>query len=162
MKEIIYFAYGSNLNIEEMNKRCPSSNILGSTILKDYKLVFKGSSQGKSYLTIEESPNSIVPIEIYQISSLDEKRLDIYEGYPNLYSKNEISLPFKNPNSKELQEIKGIIYIMNPLYSYNKPSYSYYLICQKGYLDFQFDLQYLEDALKESQSKKLNKNIFPL
>ncbi|HIS18262.1 MAG TPA: gamma-glutamylcyclotransferase, partial [Candidatus Coprovivens excrementavium] len=43
MKEIIYFAYGSNLNIEEMNKRCPSSNILGSTILKDYKLVFKGS-----------------------------------------------------------------------------------------------------------------------
>ena len=38
-----YLAYGSNLNLNEMKVRCPSAKMIGSTILKDYELIFRNS-----------------------------------------------------------------------------------------------------------------------
>ena len=148
-KDNYYFAYGSNLNHVQMLTRCPNSILIGKTMLENYKLAFKGSKEGLAYLTIEPSPNSNVPIGIYKISKKKKKRLDIYEGYPKLYKKEIINIPL---NDKET--ISGIIYIMNPLYSYNIPSYSYYLICEEGYRNFDFDSSYLEEALKDINKKK--------
>ena len=39
-----YIAYGSNLNLEQMARRCPTAKMIGSTTLKNYRLMFRGGS----------------------------------------------------------------------------------------------------------------------
>jgi len=143
-----YLAYGSNLNIDQMSLRCPYSIPLGKSYLKDYRLVFKGLERSRSYLTIEESEGSIVPIGIYLITEEDEKQLDLYEGYPSSYEKTHLPIEFNN------ETITGLIYIMQPYFSYNIPSNGYLNTCLKGYQDFSFKEDYLLEALNISNSKK--------
>ena len=47
-----YLAYGSNLNVKQMQFRCPDARIVGTAEISNYQLLFKGSKTG-SYLTIE-------------------------------------------------------------------------------------------------------------
>ena len=76
MEKRYYIAYGSNLNVQQMRMRCPNASILGTAVLKDWELLFKGSGTG-FYLTIERCENSSVPVAIWEI---DEKALDRYEA----------------------------------------------------------------------------------
>ena len=41
-----YLAYGSNLNVRQMKYRCPTAKIVGTAIIKDYELLYKGSKTG--------------------------------------------------------------------------------------------------------------------
>ena len=53
MKEKRYYiAYGSNLNVGQMRMRCPSARIIGTSVLKDYELLFKGSKTGSFPISI--------------------------------------------------------------------------------------------------------------
>lgn len=47
-----YTAYGSNLNVRQIMERCPNAEIVGTSEIPNYELLFKGSRTG-SYLTIE-------------------------------------------------------------------------------------------------------------
>ena len=67
MKEY-YLAYGSNLNLEEMKFRCPTAKAIGTVMLDNYKLVYKGKTDDFSYLTIEECEGTYVPLGLYEIS----------------------------------------------------------------------------------------------
>lgn len=148
-----YIAYGSNLNIEHMKKICPYSTPIGPIKLQNYRLVFKGTNL-KSYLTIEPCEGSEVPVGIYQITSFDEARLDFYEVVPTLYSKETITVTYND------EQLEALIYIMNPMYSYNLPSSIYISNCLKGYKDFKFNPEYIENALsttKDNIAKKLVK-----
>ena len=51
MEKRYYIAYGSNLNVRQMMMRCPTARLIGTSVIKDYRLMFKGSQTG-SYLTI--------------------------------------------------------------------------------------------------------------
>ena len=83
MSKRYYIAYGSNLNISQMRMRCPGARIIGTSVIEDYQLLFKGSKTG-SYLTIEPMEGAEVPVVIWEVTETDEKALDRYEGYPNL------------------------------------------------------------------------------
>ena len=82
MEKRYYIAYGSNLNVRQMMMRCPTARLIGTSVIKDYRLMFKGSQTG-SYLTIEQSLGSEVPVGVWAVSEADERALDRYEGYPN-------------------------------------------------------------------------------
>lgn len=41
-----YLAYGSNLDMERMGKRCPYAVVVGTTEIKGYRLLFKKSKTG--------------------------------------------------------------------------------------------------------------------
>lgn len=43
MEENLYFAYGSNLDLEQMAQRCPDAEIVGPVRLENYELRFCGS-----------------------------------------------------------------------------------------------------------------------
>ena len=75
-----YIAYGSNLNIPQMRVRCPGARIIGTSVIPDYELLFKGSKTG-SYLTIEPKAGASVPVAAWEVSEDDELALDHYEGY---------------------------------------------------------------------------------
>jgi hypothetical protein len=47
MQKRYYIAYGSNLNIRQMRMRCPHARVIGTAVIKDYELLFKGSLTGK-------------------------------------------------------------------------------------------------------------------
>ena len=91
MSKRYYIAYGSNLNIPQMRMRCPGARIIGTSVIEDYQLLFKGSKTG-SYLTIEPMEDAEVPVVIWEVTETDEKALDRYEGYPNFYYKKEMTL----------------------------------------------------------------------
>ena len=52
MENKLYIAYGSNLNLPQMAKRCPAAKVVGTSEIKDYALVFRGSGHG-AVATIE-------------------------------------------------------------------------------------------------------------
>lgn len=43
MEETLYFAYGSNINLEQMEHRCPDALLVGPVTLQNYELQFRGS-----------------------------------------------------------------------------------------------------------------------
>ena len=67
-KKFYYLAYGSNLNLYHMSNMSEGARVVGTTILKGYRLVFKGSAEGYAYLTIEEYPveESLLEFLLYQ------------------------------------------------------------------------------------------------
>lgn len=128
-----YLAYGSNLNIDKMKLRCPKAKPLNKVNdikinkLLGWKLVFN------RYATIIKDKNSFVPVGIYKITKFCEKSLDLYEGYPQLYSKMYLTI-----NSTLF-----MTYVLNN-YGLLKPSKTYLNEIKKGYKNFSLDINYLK------------------
>lgn len=140
METKIYAAYGSNMNLEQMASRCPAAKVIGTGILEDYKLTFRGLYKGVA--NIEPCKGKKVPIVLWEITENCEAALDIYEGYPRLYEKREVKV-------KTGTKIKrAMAYIMTAEYN-NKPSLptGYYLgVINQGYLDNGLELETLKQA----------------
>ena len=130
-----YLAYGSNLNVEQMKRRCPNAIKIGTTYINDYKLEFR------YYLTIVRSIGSKVPVGIWQVDENDEASLDIYEGYPSFYRKEYIEITFDN------KKVNALVYIMNDVREKCKPSDVYLETCRQGYRDFDLDVSYLNNLI---------------
>lgn len=143
-----YLAYGSNLNKEQMKRRCPTAVPVGSALIKDYRLLFKGSLTG-AYLTIEKAKGKSVPVGVWKINDSDELALDKYEGYPTFYYKKEIDIICMNASGQQ-KPIKAFIYIMDEKCKVNVPSNYYLRVCLDGYKDFNFDFKYIKEAYKVS------------
>lgn len=148
-----YLAYGSNLDTTSFYKRCPNAKLVTTATMQGYKLSFKRLNElSNTYLTIEKDESSEIPIAIYKISTEDEKALDYYESiHTNLYYKVETELLLHN------QRVLTLTYIMNDSSIYGLPSDDYYKLVRKGYMEHDFDIKYLEEALQRSK-KWVNKN----
>lgn len=150
MSKRYYIAYGSNLNIPQMRMRCPEARIIGTSVIKDYQLLFKGSKTG-SYLTIEPMEGAEVPVVIWEVTETDEKALDRYEGYPNFYYKKEMTLDIKGIRTGKVRRRDAFAYIMHEERELGIPSWYYVNTCLDGYRAFGFDEKYLFDAIRISR-----------
>ena len=144
-----YIAYGSNLNIPQMRMRCPGARIIGTSVIPDYELLFKGSKTG-SYLTIEPKAGASVPVAAWEVSEEDELALDRYEGYPAFYYKTEMVLPIKGIRTGKVRRRRVFVYIMHEERSIGLPSASYVRVCREGYQAFGFDENFLMGAIRRS------------
>ena len=144
-----YIAYGSNLNIPQMRVRCPGARIIGTSVIPDYELLFKGSKTG-SYLTIERSAGASVPVAVWEVSEEDELALDRYEGYPAFYYKTEMVLPIKGIRTGKVRRRRVFVYIMHEERRLGLPSARYVAVCREGYNAFGFGQRYLTDAIQRS------------
>lgn len=150
MEKRLYIAYGSNLNIEQMQMRCPGARVIGTAEIPGYQLLFKGSRTG-SYLTIEPKADAKVPVVVWEVSERNERVLDLYEGYPTFYYKQDMVLPITNIDTGKTRRRKVFVYIMHEERPIGIPSQAYIDTCVEGYEDFGFDLDYLERALEISK-----------
>lgn len=141
-----YIAYGSNLNVSQMAFRCPDAKLIGKTVMKDWRLLFKGSKTG-SYLTIEREAGSTVPVGVWEVSERDELMLDRYEGYPTFYYKKHLVL------MRNGEPCDAFVYIMHENRPIGIPSMSYVNTCREGYRNFGMDEAILEEALEYSIEK---------
>ena len=152
MNKRYYLAYGSNLNVRQMTLRCPDARIIGTAVISDYRLMFKGSKSG-SYLTIEEAPGMEVPVGVWEVSDRDELALDRYEGYPGFYYKKELTLPIEGIRSGKVRMRDAFVYIMHEERSLGVPTPSYLQTCLTGYKHFGFDPMHLFEAYAYSRTE---------
>ncbi len=131
---MLYFAYGSNLNHFQMKRRCKDSLFLKKINLKSFKLTFRSKYRAAD---IEPKKNSIVTGGLFEISKSDEKKLDIYEDFPNLYKK----FYFYHYGKKVMT------YTMVNKTPFRFPTERYLRVIEQGYKDCRLDKNLLKKAL---------------
>lgn len=104
----LYFAYGSNMNLNQMAFRCPDAEVIESVQVEGYRLAFRGSGVA----TILPEKDSRVEGVLWRVSADDERNLDVYEGYPRLYGKEKIEVQLPSG-----QRIGTMVYCMNNPYA---------------------------------------------
>ncbi|MED1643044.1 gamma-glutamylcyclotransferase [Brevibacillus agri] len=140
----LYAAYGSNLNIDQMKRRCPESFVIGSGLIEGYELEFR------FFANIIKSPGHQVPVVIWSISERDLRTLDHYEGVANgLYYKETLKVKLEElEENGHFSEIDAMVYIMNTTVNrpIQAPSLPYYEIVRQGYLQNALEIRSLAVA----------------
>lgn len=132
-----------------MAHRCKSAKLYGKGILKGYRLLFKGRKDN-AYLSIEPCKNNTVPVAIWDIQPEDERYLDVYEGYPTFYYKQDVEVELDTGEA-----IIAMAYIMTSKMKdrihLNLPSEKYYEAVMEGYNSHGFDPKYILTAIELSE-----------
>jgi gamma-glutamylcyclotransferase (GGCT)/AIG2-like uncharacterized protein YtfP len=147
-----YLAYGSNLNVVQMQFRCPTARVVGTAEIKDYELLFKGSKTG-SYLTIEPKVGASVPVAVWSVETADVAALDHYEGYPDFYYKKEVKARYTGIKTGLKRTVTAFVYIMHEERPLGIPTKRYTRTCIEGYRAFGFDENILLDAVDRSYAE---------
>ena len=135
----LYIAYGSNLNLPQMDRRCPTATVAGISELKGYELLFRGVA------TVEPKTDGRVPVLLWNITPVDEVALDRYEGWPNLYRKEMMDVELEG------KTVSAMVYVMNQGRPLRMPSDYYYGVIEDGYRTAGFDTAVLEQALDRTE-----------
>ena len=146
MRTKYYLAYGSNINLPQMEVRCPDAIVAGTAILNDYELVFRGNNY-RAVANIEKKIGAYVPVVLWSISSSDEKALDRYEGWPTLYVKKILKVKMRG------EIISATAYVMNKGRCFGAPSSHYLETIADGYDSFGFDMRPLYDAAERDEAR---------
>lgn len=131
---MLYFAYGSNLNKVQMQKRCPDSVPIAKVKLKEFKLVFNRVAD------IIENKGEVVEGAVYDVSVRDIRNLDAYEGYPRLYKKLNVLV---QDNQGKTYEAFVYVMVTKGLAS---PAKHYFDIIAEGYGDWGLPIHKLNKA----------------
>ena len=117
-----------------MKKRCKDSIFLKKITVSNFRLTFRSKYRAAD---IEPKKNSRVPGALFDISKIDEKKLDVYEDYPVLYKKYYFTHYGK----------KVMTYTMVKKTSFKFPTERYLDIVKQGYEDCELDKKFLKKAL---------------
>ncbi|MEA5048756.1 MAG: gamma-glutamylcyclotransferase family protein [Eubacteriales bacterium] len=142
MSNRVFAAYGAGLNRAEMVKHCPTAKPIGSTELKNYRLMFRGGN-ACAVATIEKAKGCGVPALIWELTPQDEAALDRWIGMPEQYRKETVKVRW-NGTSMDV-----LVYILIGNKSRNKPSAFYYSTLLEGYRAAGFDAGILKTAVQE-------------
>ena len=149
---MLYIAYGSNMNLEQMDYRCPNSYVVGNGKLKAHRLVFNYHAD----VIKTDNENDFVPVVVWNIADSDWARLDMYEGYPSYYIKETVNVILDNGKIE-----KAVVYVMaenrKGIYP---PAQSYFDGIREGYIENGIDVEYLYEALEYSMNNKTEYNKY--
>jgi gamma-glutamylcyclotransferase (GGCT)/AIG2-like uncharacterized protein YtfP len=94
MREMYYFAYGSNMDEIQMTERCPFSVKRNTGSLLNHRLFFSHNSKKwkGGVLSVKPEPGKIVWGIVFEITPEDLQSLDYYEGYPRVYDRKLVNI----------------------------------------------------------------------
>ena len=139
----LYFAYGSNLSLTQMQQRCPAAVPLDSFMLPDARLVFRGVAD------VVFERGAVCPGGLWSITPACERTLDEYEGIARgTYRKLHVEA-----DGLPDGETHVMMYVMNST-GIMPPSLRYYGVIRDGYLDFGLPLHELRQALKHAHDHR--------
>lgn len=98
-----YVAYGSNMNLKQMQRRCPKSRVVCNGVLIGWKLVFNIHAD----IIYTGNKEDKVPVVLWDISKNDWKSLDMYEGFPKYYIKKNVKVTIEHGYI-----IDAVVYVM--------------------------------------------------
>lgn len=149
MNTKLYFAYGSNLNIAQMKRRCPKAKPLRRWKLGNARLVFRGVAD----CILDEGAACYGGI--WLITPECERALDAYEGFrrddPEAGMYRKIHMPLPGPMYGGHAEL--MYYAMNST-GIMPPSGGYLACIVQGYRDFKLPLRPLHEAVTASHDDK--------
>lgn len=128
---MLYFAYGANLNLRGMKRRCPRATPLHAAKLKGYRLEFR------TFATIVPDADAEVLGALYALTPQCWRDLDEYEG-PE-YGK--IAVTVETADGPQ----EATAYIMSAG-ARAAPSVMYFNIIARGYSDWKYDVRILRRA----------------
>jgi gamma-glutamylcyclotransferase (GGCT)/AIG2-like uncharacterized protein YtfP len=105
----VYFAYGSNMDFKRLEERGISFEFMGVGILENYELQFNKIAKNKigiGYANVVNKQGSKVEGLLYSIDNI--QMLDRYEGYPEHYLKEILSIYHLN------KRIEATVYVAAP------------------------------------------------
>ena len=121
----LYFAYGSNINLEQMDYRCPDASVVGPVVLEGYELLFRRGGCA----TIAPCEGGRVHGLLWSITPKCERSLDRYEGYPRFYDKRKVMV-----RDGEGRSLSVMAYIMDERFREPMmPTSAYYNGILEGY-----------------------------
>lgn len=125
-----FFAYGSSMVKKRMKSLCPKAKPKYQAVLPNYKLIFTGWSREfkSSTATVCQARGERVLGAVWEISEIDLKKLDRYQGYPAAYDRMNV-LVIKDDGSAE----KVITYIKRNKTDTAQPSPEYLSVIKQGY-----------------------------
>ena len=155
---VYYFAYGSNLDYVRMFHRCESAEVVCRATLDGYRLVFMENNSKRIVANIIKEKGHHVDGVVYEITEKDLKRLDAFEGHPNVYKRKQVTISIKG------EDKKVYVYIMPKTYDiklgkrlieiprrYGMPKGDYFTHVQNGYNMFKLSQGKLLEAYKYSR-----------
>lgn len=91
MTEIVsihYFAYGSNMDIGQMQSRCPGAQLLGAAELAEHRF----GINARGYATVIPHAGQTVHGLVWAISESHRIRLDGFESVPHHYVRQTLAI----------------------------------------------------------------------
>lgn len=149
---MLYISYGSNMNLSQMDYRCPNSKVVCNGKLKGWRLVFNVHAD----IIKTDDEDDCVPVVAWDIADCDWENLDMYEGYPSYYIKETVNVILDNGKIE-----KAIVYVMaDNRKGFFRPTKSYFEGIEAGYIENGIDVKYLYDALSYSFNREAEYNQY--
>ena len=125
---ICYFAYGSNMNLKQMKKRCPSAEFLKAVRLDEYMFVYDGYSSNRkgAVANIVPKKDSHVFGALFQVNENCLSQLDCFESCPSSYQRQKIKV-----KGNEGKDYEAWVYLRSPK-KRGVPSIEYRCIVLEG------------------------------
>jgi len=148
-KTFNYFAYGSNLNLSEIRRSCPTAERKCRVRLPDHALVFPRKSIGRQcgVSSIEARADSEVWGGVYEISELERVCLESREGFKpnrtlavNSYVPANLTVFVDGDPAKP---IEVITFVANPLPNPPLPNIEYKYLIIAGAREWNLDAKYI-------------------
>lgn len=154
---MLYFAYGSNMDWDQMRDRCPSARFVGVAKLPDHKLAFsrKSKARGCGVADAVADARSSVWGVVYQIADRDVGRLDAAEGYSpgratNAYRREERHVLLDGEDAKPLA---AAVYFATPEENPPRPNQAYKAQVLKGANHWHLPQDYIRDVLERIEAE---------
>ena len=148
MNNRLFAAYGVGVNRAEMSRRCPTAKLLGASTLRNYRLVFRGS-HAAAVMNIEPMKGYTIPVLVWEITPADEAALDLDEGFPHLFEKQQFRIRLDG------KLLTCMAYVMRGDRPLGKPSAFYYSTLLEGYIAAGFDADILKAAVQDGDKDAL-------
>ncbi|HKQ57587.1 MAG TPA: gamma-glutamylcyclotransferase family protein [Candidatus Eisenbacteria bacterium] len=121
---MLYFAYGSNLDPEQMRARCPGHQVVGLAILRDHRLTFPLRSErwGGGAAGLAHLHGGSVWGVLHDLDEADLAALDTYEGWKghgdhhNLYDRDLVTVELTRPDDGSVpRRVRATTYLARTL-----------------------------------------------
>ncbi len=139
MSSILYFAYGSNLDLRQFRRRCPGAVVVGRARLPDHRLAFTRYSSNRrgGVADIVHQPGVEVWGALYEVDEACLAALDEYEGVPQAYRRETVRVVDDGGLERE-----AVAYIANRTGEF-APSRQYLALIARGARDHGLPEEYV-------------------
>lgn len=120
---MLYFAYGSNMNPEQMRERAPGHRVIGLAALRDHRLSFPlySNTWGGGVASLQTQHGETVWGVLFDVSADDLASLDQYEGFRgegdqhNVYDRQHVTVELVRPDDGSFpRRVRADLYVARP------------------------------------------------
>ncbi len=129
-RTMFHFAYGSNLDLLQMQLRCPNARFVSAARLDSYDICFprRSNIRNSATISIEESVGESVWGALYELAEADIRRLDDREGYNPVRSDRMMNRHNRRTLTVECldgRRVQAEVYVAVPMERPGLPSAQY-------------------------------------